>query len=243
MIRHAGTAVRESMSAPPHPESEIISTPGDNRSRHLPAEGWSRRRAAPARGGTNKARLADPTPGRGALWNATEVEDFEPAPVWGAYPQRFVRYALTALQCPAAEVLHVCSGMLTRTEVLGGLRIDLRAAARPDVRADGCRLPFRDGAFSGVLIDPPYSIEYARDLYGVDYPRPSHLLSEAARVVRGGGRVGILHFLVPLVSRQALRFEFTKGVTQGCGYRIRAFTVYRKPDVGLFDAAVHEVAP
>jgi ubiquinone/menaquinone biosynthesis C-methylase UbiE len=75
--------------------------------------------------------------------------------------------------------------------------VDLRAAARPTVMADGRQLPFRDGCFAGVLIDPPYTVEYAEELYGTEYPRPSHLLAEASRVVVPGCRVGFLHFLVP----------------------------------------------
>ncbi len=225
-------------------ESEVLSTPMDKRGsgRGFPGEGYARGKrpggnGVPARGG-NRVANGETSPGRAALWNATEVADFAPAPVWGAYPKRFVTYALKALQCPAREVLHVCSGMLTSAEVRGGLRLDLRAAARPDVRADGRCLPFRDGSFSGVLIDPPYSVEYARELYDTDYPRPSHLLAEAARVLRPGGRCGFLHFLVPLVGRSKLRFAYTRGVTQGCGYRIRAFTVFVKRESDLFDAAV-----
>lgn len=198
----------------PEPESEILSTRMDKRARGrgFPGEGYGRAKRAgrgiPARGGSRVERGED-SPGRAALWNATAVADFAPAPAWGAFPKRFVDYALKALECPASEVLHVCSGMLTRQEVRGGVRVDLRAAARPDVQADGRRLPFRDASFSGVLIDPPYSVEYARGLYDTEYPRPSALLSEAARVLRPGGRCGFLHFLVPMVGRSKLRFAYT----------------------------------
>ena len=218
------------------PEGEVISTPMDKRAagRGFPGEGHARDRDR-----------GEHTPGRAVLWNATDVADFAPAPVWGAYPKGFAAYAIKALGCRPREVLHVCSGMLTRAEVLGGVRLDLRAAARPDVRADGRNLPFRDDTFGGVLIDPPYSTEYARELYDTDYPRPSHLLAEASRVVRPGGRVGFLHFLVPMVGRSRLRFLFTRGVTQGCGYRIRAFTVFGKRDADLFEpvAAVPGPSP
>jgi SAM-dependent methyltransferase len=210
------------------PESEVLSTPLDKRGagRGFPVEGYARSK--------RNATGVPAIPGRAVLWNATDVADFKPGPVWGAYPKGFVGYALKALQCPPAEVLHVCSGMLTRAEVLGGFRVDLRAVAHPDLVCDGRAMPFPDDTFSGVLIDPPYSVEYARELYQTDYPRPSHLLKEAARVVRPGGRVGFLHFLVPMVGRSRLRFEFTKGVTQGCGYRIRAFTVFVKRGADLF---------
>lgn len=79
-------------------------------------------------------------------------------------------------------------------------------------------------------------MEYAETLYGTGYPRPSHLLAEAARVLEPGGRVGFLHFLVPKPGSALLTIERIWGVSQGCGYRIRAFTVLRRRDPDLFDA-------
>ena len=77
----------------------------------------------------------------------------------------------------------MCSGSLPRGE---GIRVDIRPEARPDFLADGTNLPFADGEHDAVMIDPPYTEGYARSLYGVKYARPSHLLREAARVVRYG---------------------------------------------------------
>lgn len=205
-------------------DGETISTPMDKRGpgKGLPGEGYRRR--------------TGDKPARAILWHATESVEFDPPPeaVWGTYPQRFLAWALQAIQCRPTEVLHVCSGALGPE--VGGVRVDLRAAARPDVMADGAALPFRDRAFAGVLLDPPYSLEYARDLYGTGYPRPSHLLAEAARVTRHGGRVGFLHFLVPRPGSPLLSIERIWGVTQGCGYRIRAFTVMQRRHADLFDA-------
>jgi SAM-dependent methyltransferase len=169
-------------------------------------------------------------PRRPALWAQGEVFDGpSPSPVFGAYPRGFVAWAARAIDCPPAEILHMCSGMLAESD--GGVRVDLRQAARPTVRADARSLPFGEGVARGVLVDPPYSVEYAADLYGTDYPRPSHLLREAVRVVRPGGRIGLLHFFVPFPPEGA-RLLFVRGVTQGCGYRIRAFTVYQREGQG-----------
>lgn len=173
------------------------------------------------------------TNGKGsAFWGAAAAENM-PQGVWGAYPQRFVPWALRELGSPPAhQVLHVCSGRLGPD--VPGVRVDLMPRARPTVLADGRRLPFRDGAFSAVLIDPPYTVEYAEALYQTEYPRPSHLLREAARVLRPGGAIGFLHFLVPF-KPPGCRTVRVVGITQGPGYRIRAWTVFRKEQESLFD--------
>ena len=169
------------------------------------------------------------------MWlNLLEVVDADdevrPEAVLGAFPYKFLTRALVELQADPRDVLHVCSGCLSRTDVRGGVRIDIRQAALPDARADGRALPFQDGSFGAVLIDPPYTEDWARSLYNTDYPRPSHLLTEACRVVRPGGRVGILHFIVPSPPRgRGIHLVKVIGVTTGCDFQIRAFTVYQKP--------------
>lgn len=74
----------------------------------------------------------------------------------------------------------------------------------------------------------------ARNLYGVENPRPSWLLKEAARVVRPLGRIGLLHVAVPFPPK-GCRLVNVYGITTGVGYRIRAFTLFEKAQDGLFD--------
>lgn len=200
-------------------DGEVLHTPADKHVGMLPREKFARTR------GVTAAR-------RPALWASSDPYD-APAPVFGAYPKGFVRQAARWLNAAPREVLHVCSGMLTPDD--GGIRIDLRQAARPTLRADGRALPLRDACVRAVMIDPPYSVEYAADLYGTEYPRPSHLLAEASRVVRPGGRIGFLHFLVPFPP-DGTRIVAVKAVTTGCGYRIRAFTVFEREQDSLFGA-------
>jgi len=155
---------------------------------------------------------------------------FEDFPEGGGYPKRFVEFALHELGCtdPAA-VLHLCSGSM-----LTGVRVDVRAEKRPDVVADARAVPFRDESFDWVMVDPPYAESYAENLYGTGgrYPTPGELLSEAARLLRPGGRVGLLHFIVPMV-RRPLRIVRVYGVTTGCGYAIRAWTLLEKSGQGV----------
>lgn len=126
------------------------------------------------------------------------------------------------------DILHVCSGTLTEKWT-----VDIRAEARPAVQASGTALPFRDASFAAVMLDPPYSDEYAKNLYRTENPRPSWLLKEAARVVRPGGRVGILHVAIPFAP-PACWLVGVWGISTGVGFRIRAFTIYQREQEGLF---------
>jgi len=128
----------------------------------------------------------------------------EPQQVFGMYPAAFIGKILPWLKCDRHRLVHVCSGGLPRGE---GIRVDLRPEACPDVLADGRALPFRTGSVEALLLDPPYTEHYARDLYGVKYPRPAHLLREAARVVKPCGRIGFVHYITPNTPPQLQGYE------------------------------------
>lgn len=61
---------------------------------------------------------------------------------------------------------------------------------------------------------------------------PTERLREAARVCTGGGYIGILHVAIPFVP-PSCRLVTVYGISTGVGFRIRAFTVYRKTQDGL----------
>lgn len=152
-----------------------------------------------------------------------------PQAVYGQYPRGLIAKLLPWLRCARHEILHVCSGSLPRGE---GIRVDIRPEARPDILADGRKLPLRDGSVAAVMIDPPYCEEYARSLYGVEYPRPAHLLREAARVVRAGGRIVLVHYITAAPAA-GTRFVKALGLSIGFDAPMRAVSIYERDQVEL----------
>lgn len=152
-----------------------------------------------------------------------------PLPIYGQYPRGFIASMLPWLRCARHEILHVCSGALPRGE---GIRVDIRPAARPDILADGRKLPFADGTIAGIMCDPPYCEEYAESLYGIEYPRPQHLLTEAARVVRRGGRIVFVHYIVPQPVPGTSVVKI-KGMSTGYNMLMRAVVVYERDQAEL----------
>jgi SAM-dependent methyltransferase len=99
----------------------------------------------------------------------------------GGFPRFFEQNLVKVLGYPE-RILHPFGGM---AEI--GTRVDLNPTVQPDVVGDAHNLPFADGSFDCVILDPPYSDEEAQDLYGTPKLRPSVYTREAVRVLREGG--------------------------------------------------------
>lgn len=171
--------------------------------------------------------------GHPLLFQFDPAADFEDWPDGGGYPKRFMQLAYGTLGVTDPNrVLHLCSG-----SVRVGITVDIRAETNPRIVADCRNVPLPDESQDWIMADPPYSKEYARNLYGTEdsYPAPGQILLEACRLLKPFGRVGILHFMVPLV-RKPLRLVRVYGITTGCGYAIRAWSVFEKAQAGLFGA-------
>lgn len=154
----------------------------------------------------------------------------QPVAVFGMFPADLIPKILPWLKCARREVLHVCSGALPPGE---GIRVDIRPEAKPDLLADGRHLPLADGSVAAVMLDPPYTEHYARELYGTEYPRPAHLLKEAARVVRPGGRIAFVHYITPNPPPSCHCVKVF-GLSTGFGFPMRAVTIYEREQASLF---------
>ena len=109
----------------------------------------------------------------------------------GCYPLHFEKHLPEILETD--NFVHFFSGMSTL-----GFRIDCNSDLNPDLVADVRSVPLDDNSFDGGMADPPYTPEFAKDLYGTKYPQWSVWTKELVRVVKPGGRIGIMqNYIVP----------------------------------------------
>ena len=163
--------------------------------------------------------------GHPVMFGLPEAEFFGPFPDGGGYPIHFLHKAFQIMGVAnPQQVLHVCSGSMKI-----GIRVDIRPEMRPTIVADVRCLPFADNSFWWIMADPPYSREYAENLYGTGaaYPDPHRLAAECLRVLRPGGFLGFMHHMVPKFSRPGRIFKVYT-ITQGPGYNVRAWTLFTK---------------
>lgn len=164
---------------------------------------------------------------------------------YGAYPAGFLERARVLLPVLRHEpVLHVCGGHAKEYpnwEVLcpNDVTCDLDPATAPDlvwdVQQRGIPGPGRfDGSglvqWRGILADPPYTRDDAAK-YAVGaaaLPEPGHIVRDAMDVLALGGRVGLLHYVVPRPPKVGVKFVAKIDVWCGFGNRVRSFSVFEK---------------
>lgn len=110
-------------------------------------------------------------------------------PIPGCFPQHFEKKLLTLLSWPE-KVLHPFGG-----KAEWGLRVDIRLDVIPDVLGDAHNLPFGDGEFDCVILDPPYNLEYSKRLYQTNNIHSFQATREAVRVCKEGGYVVWYHLV------------------------------------------------
>lgn len=150
----------------------------------------------------------------------------------GGFPERARALLAATLEEP---VLHVCGGMAKHYPYRRGYgpndkTLDLDPLCEPDFLQDA-RDPLPAG-FKAILIDPPYSEDDA-EKYRVGrpaYPKPNALVKNGLDALPPGGRVGIIHYLLPSPPKGAV-FVAAVGVICGFNNRVRIFSVFEKEAV------------
>lgn len=160
---------------------------------------------------------------------------------YGAYPSGFLERARSMLGVTIQDaVLHVCAGRVRDYPYRGFGPHDKTLDLDPSVSPDFCqdareRLPANDAVpWDAVLIDRPYTTEDAAHYQpgAASLPPLNPLLRNALSVVRPGGCVGVLDYLVPRPPKTA-RFVAVIGVWCGYDNRMRAYSVFRQEDPRL----------
>lgn len=110
----------------------------------------------------------------------------------GCYPVGFENKVEGLLG--SENIIHFFSGL---SKI--GVGIDIKLENNPDLVGNVEYLPYiKDCSFDAGLADPPYTKEFARDLYGVSYPKWSLWTKELVRIVKPGGKIGIMqNYVIP----------------------------------------------
>lgn len=109
----------------------------------------------------------------------------------GCYPMHFERRLPSILE--TENFVHFFAGMS-----VSGFRIDCNPNVYPDLVANVECLPLENNSFDGGMADPPYTPEFAQNLYNTPYPSWSKWTKELVRVVRPGKRIAIMqNYIVP----------------------------------------------
>jgi hypothetical protein len=182
------------------------------------------------------------------LWILARAKLKDGKKYYGAYLGGFPERARALLGCKFDEpVLHVCGGMAKHYPYRRGfgpndMTLDLDPKCEPDFVADarepfpleGTDDPHRNVCdrkpWAGILIDPPYSEQDAAHYsVGADvYPKPNALIKNAFNSLPPGGRVGIIHYILPSPPKDAI-FVACVGVVCGYNNRMRCYSVFEKP--------------
>lgn len=158
---------------------------------------------------------------------------------YGAYPNGFLERAKVLLGVTMREaVLHVCGGhakSYPNKAVIGrqDYTLDLDPATDPDWCRDA-RDPLPEytvqNRWPAILIDPPYTaVDAEKYAPGADmFPSPNLLLKNALAAVRPGGRVGMLHYVLPQPPKVGVKFVACVGVIAGYNNRMRVYSVFER---------------
>lgn len=157
---------------------------------------------------------------------------------YGAYPNGFLERARALLGVtPLDAVLHVCGGKArdypAKPRGFGpnDRTLDLDASLTPDffqAATDPLPLPL---SWDALIADPPYTVDDAAQYAPgrAAFPSANLILKNMIAAVRPGGRVGMLHYVLPQPPRDnGTRFVACVGVICGFNNRMRVFSVFER---------------
>jgi len=106
----------------------------------------------------------------------------------GSVPLHFETKLLRFLGIENTKILNMFSGGSKM-----GYTVDIKPDNFPDKIANCHKLPFNNESFDNVFLDPPYSNEESKKLYGTGPLKPITYINEAVRVCKPGGLICAYH--------------------------------------------------
>lgn len=140
------------------------------------------------------------------------------------YPSRFIyNVRKNYPEMLSANALHMFSGASDL-----GITTDFRGETNATIIAPYDAIPRPDDSFDAIIADPPYADAYQGTWGGV-LPKPKTILKEAARLVKPGGLIGILHIIIiPAYKELGVTRIALHPILAGPNNAIRVFNVFRK---------------
>lgn len=140
------------------------------------------------------------------------------------FPSRFDFY----LKAFYPEVFTKSTLVMFSGSVEWGITTDIRDDSDAMIIAPFEEIPFDPGTFDCVIADPPYANHYAEEWH-VGLPKPKHILREAAKLVKAGGIIMILHIiLIPAYKEYGVERIAIHPVLCGPSNAFRGLNVFRK---------------
>jgi len=116
-----------------------------------------------------------------------------------------------------------------------GIKMDIlhNSEIVPDVIADAHNLPFVDGCFDFVLLDPPYSDEESSRIFKTSKINLKQCVKEAVRVASLGGYIALYHIKMPARPRYT-RYDRIICILTRVNHSARICVIFQKINT-LFD--------
>lgn len=116
----------------------------------------------------------------------------------GGFPRQFLPWVRKmGWLTESNNVCWLCSGGVKEA----GFKVDIRAETKPDLVSDATKTNLPPNKFDYTVIDPPYSRELAKKLYGTEdfYSSINVFLDEAVRITAPGGNIITLSYECPKI--------------------------------------------
>ena len=144
---------------------------------------------------------------------------------YGQFPATFVKRITTMFPTSENRMAHLCCG---RCHIDGATNVDNMPLPEADVVADVESLPFRDGSYDVVLIDPPYTEEDASRYKQSRLISSRKVMAESRRVLNDEGWLLWLDEKYPSYRRAEWSLRGLIGIVTGFERRTRVLSMFQK---------------